>query len=133
MSCCCETTTTTDTTTAAILEAATRRIYVNQVGVEFTLTFKDGNGDLVDLTNATQVRLLLEDPDGNISEIDLTPEPDVDESDGVLTYETVETDLSVAGRWRYQGVATVGIGSPPDDIEYRTEPMVGFNVYPNLT
>lgn len=131
--CCCTPpadSTTSTTPSPSLLSAP--RIYVNEVGHAFILTFVDGEGNAVDLTNAQDVHLSLEGPDGDVADIDVTPQVDVDESDGILTYATVAEDLGQPGRWRYQGVATVDAGSPPEETIYRT-PVVGVNVYPNLT
>ena len=98
-------------------------IRVGDVGTTFEDTVKDQDGEIVDISTASNLDMIFRKPDDTpvVQTADLTG----DGSDGKMEYVTVEGDLDQAGEWQRQGLVEVGGGIWRTDIKK-------FRVYDNL-
>ena len=99
-------------------------VQVGSVGVPIELTIRDKRtGELVDLTDATVLKMRLRGPQGATLERTATaPSP----TNGVVRYVTVAGDLQYHGRNQAQAFATFDDGSMFPSSIYE------FDVGPNL-
>lgn len=74
--------------------------------IQLIVQFVDINGNVINLTGATSLKIKLEMPDGTTK--DFTASLYTDGSDGLIAYTTTTSDLSQVGYYYVQGKATVG-------------------------
>ncbi len=97
-------------------------IHVDDVGTLFSVTIKDENDTVVDVSSAT-VTFTFSKPDG--TQFNRTASLVTDGTDGNVKYNTVANDLDTHGRWKLQAFVDFGSTEWYSDI-YK------FTVYPNL-
>lgn len=99
-------------------------LHVGDVNVGIRLEVKD-DGVATDLSGATLKKILLQAPDGTVTEHDA--DFVTDGADGLIQYVTASADdLSVAGEWLVQGRLTM-----PTFIGHTSRHRL--RVFPNLT
>jgi len=90
----------------------TENIYLHQsdVGTEILITVLDFRTNLVvDLSSASTIKFLFQDPDGNTFSRD--GELYTDGLDGIVKYKTVEGDIDQSGKWEMQCYVTTSNGT----------------------
>lgn len=91
-------------------------IHVNDVGTAFRASFVDEEGEVIDLSAATAVKMWFEKPSetdgGDPETVEFDAELYTDGTDGIAQYVTEAEDLDRAGGWRVQGVAYFGATAP---------------------
>ncbi len=65
------------------------------------------DGEILDLTGATDLKVRLKKPSGQV--IEKTAALATDGSDGIIRYTSAEGDLDLAGKWTGEAVYTLGI------------------------
>ena len=70
------------------------------IGYAITVTIEDENGSAVDVSGASTLSMVLQDPSNNNTT--KTAVNNTDGTDGKIKYVTVSGDLDEAGRWRVQ-------------------------------
>lgn len=73
---------------------------LNDEGVNFLLTVRNQDNEIIDLSAVTVKKFLFRKPNNSILEV--VPDFDTDGTDGVLSYYTVTSDLDVIGIWEVQ-------------------------------
>lgn len=76
------------------------RIHDGDVGTVFTVTMKDEDGVVVDISSFTTRQLLYRKPDGTVDT--QTAAFVTDGTDGKITYTTAAGDIDLPGNWRIQ-------------------------------
>lgn len=76
------------------------------VGIAIVIAVADQDGNPVDLTTATSLKIRLGAPNGTFS--NKIAEFFTDGSDGQIVYTTVTGDLDQPGEYALQGVVTIG-------------------------
>lgn len=102
---------------------AANEIHVDDVGTKFNLTIKDDDGNIVDISTASNYDIIFRKPDGTILTKDAVFI--TDGSDGKIRYTTVAGDLDQYGKWSIQ--AFIDFGS----TEWYTD-VSPFTVYKNI-
>lgn len=102
---------------------AADEIHVDDIGVRFTVTIKDGE-DIVDVSSASLKQLLFQRPNGSI--LTKTASLFSDGTDGIIIYTTTSGDLSEAGNWKLQGYVEFGSSHYHSDV-------VTFRVHRNIS
>lgn len=103
-------------------------IHKGAIGLEFVATIKEkddkGNCVVVDVSTATDLYILLDDPDG--LGVQKTATLYTDGKDGKIVWATTLVgDLSVLGDWRIQGRVQIAGGDFYSNIDT-------FRVYDNI-
>jgi hypothetical protein len=80
---------------------STGKIYVGDSGTKLRLTVRDENGDIVDVSAATEILIFLTDPDGDV--VEYTGAVDTDGTDGKIKMITDEDTLHEHGTWSIRG------------------------------
>ena len=75
-------------------------VRLDNIGVAFTATIVDEDGDAVDVSGATTQQFRFYKPDGTT--VTETTGYGTTGVDGIITYTTVAGDLDVAGTWYVQ-------------------------------
>lgn len=99
-------------------------IHVSDVGTAFTITVKDEDDAVVDISSASTLQIIFKKPDG--STLVKTATLSGDGTDGKMEYTTVSGDLDDDGTWEIQGFVDLGSTSFYTNIST-------FKVYRNLT
>lgn len=87
---------------------ATSKVQEDSVGVIFTSTIKDQDGTIVDLSGASVIQFIFENPLGELLVVD--GETVNGGTDGQIQYVVESGDLGVPGSWKYQTrVAWTGV------------------------
>lgn len=82
-------------------------IQVNDVGTRIDITVKDQEGNVVDLTTSTDVKLKCLPPDGSSVKV-FDVSFNSDGSDGQVYYITQDSDINTTGTWELQVIVTFG-------------------------
>lgn len=99
-------------------------IHRGDIGTIFLATIKDENSSVVDISNATTLKLNFLPPNtDNVISKDATFY--TNGTDGKIKYVAQSGDLSVMGIWQMQGFISSPSGSWSSNIDT-------FKVYPNL-
>jgi len=81
------------------------KIYINSIGVTISVTCRDYDYNLLDLTTATVHEFIVKKPDGEevvwVATVSGTNKE-------ILTYTTIDGDLDCAGSYIIQGLISVG-------------------------
>lgn len=93
-----------------------QEIRVGDTGVKFQLTLTDPSGNVMDVSLANSVTLLLEQP-FNLGVKSFTMTNVTDGKDGQVAYVTQTGDIAVAGNWRMQVKAQMPSGTIHSDVE----------------
>ena len=101
------------------------RIHKGDVGTLFRFRTVDGDGNVVDISSATEIKFRFEKSGRDPVVFEVTGEFATDGSDGIIQYKTVSGDIDVEGYWRVQAFM-----SYPDN-QYHTS-KVAFSVWENL-
>lgn len=104
-------------------ECAMPTVQRESVGVAIVVKMLDEDGDPIDLSTATALKIRLLFPDGTGAEY--TADLYTDGADGALVYVTVEDDLEDVGVHKAQSFATV-------DGERKISTLSPFKVLPNI-
>lgn len=100
------------------------QIHYNDIGTVFRITLKDSiTGVVVDVSDATTLQIILQDPEG--TNITKTASFTTDGTDGVIECTSVDGDLDVEGDWKLQVFFANGSGSWHSNI-------TNFRVHANL-
>jgi len=83
--------------------------HVGDLGTQIQVTLTDGNGDPVDVSDATEKVMILQDPEG--TSVEKTATFATDGADGVVQYETVEGDFTMPGKHKVQARVTLPTGT----------------------
>ena len=84
-------------------------IHVGDIGTNIRLIVKDENDEIVDISVATSMTLILTKPSGTKTEY--TAEFYTDGADGIISYITVDGDIDEAGLYRAQGLVELDGGT----------------------
>lgn len=98
-------------------------IHVGDIGTYIVLIIKDENDEIVDVSGATAMTIVITKPSGTRTEY--TADFYIDGSDGCISYVTVDGDLDESGLYRAQGIVELDGGT------FNTS-IVSFKVYCNL-
>lgn len=103
-------------------------IHLDDVGTIFEITMQECNettdqNDIVDISQATVMQILLRAPDGGV--LTKTAIHSTDGTDGKMRYVTIAGDLDETGTWKIQGRVTLPTGTWSSDRQ-------SFKVYGNL-
>lgn len=98
-------------------------IHVDDVGIVFTITIKNENNVVVDLSAATTKEFHFQKPDGSM--LIRSGSFVTDGTDGGLQYMTQAGDLDQSGNWKYQIYLVISANVSYTDISK-------FKVFPNL-
>ena len=82
-------------------------IHLNDIGTEFRITIIDCASAAIDISSATSLNMIFKKPSGTTVTQTATA---YDATNGILTYTTVDGDLTEIGTWKIQAqvVATNG-------------------------
>lgn len=97
-------------------------IHENDIGTKLSIKVMD-DGNVVDISLATTLVILIRKPDGDI--LTVAAELETDGTDGVMYYITTPGDIDEAGNYKIQGRVTL-----PNGIFYTT--VGNFIVHCNL-
>ena len=98
-------------------------IRVGDVGTVFEDAVKDQDGEIVDISTASNMDMIFRKPDNTA--IVKTAVHTTDGTDGKMEYVTIADDLDQVREWQRQGLVEVGGGIWRTDIKK-------FRVYDNL-
>ena len=84
-------------------------VFEDDIGTTFTLTIKNRQGEIVDLSDATVKQIKFRKSNGII--LTKTAEFVTDGTDGKIKYVTIEDDLDTRGIWKVQGYIELPSGS----------------------
>jgi hypothetical protein len=101
---------------------AASEIHIGDIGTEFRITITEDSG-IVDLSSSTNITITFSRPDGTINSVSAGFY--TDGTDGIISYQSIEGDLTVAGMYKIQ--AKVEFSSQMYYSSIQT-----FRVYPNL-
>ncbi len=102
---------------------STAQVHVGDIGTLFTVTLKDHEDLVVDISSATTKLLVFEKPNGD--NLEKTALFTTDGTDGKLKYTTVSGDIDTAGSWRIQAKVVIPSGTFFSSVST-------FEVRPNL-
>jgi len=88
-------------------------IHVNDIGTRFLATIQD-NGDIVDVSNASIINMIIKKPDDEV--VHKTANLLTDGTDGKIYYDTIAGDLDEAGQYKLQGRVSLPSGTYYTDI-----------------
>lgn len=83
--------------------------HVGDLGTQIQVTLTDGNGDPIDLSDASEMVMILQDPEG--TSVEKTATFTTDGADGGVQYETVAGDLAMSGKHKVQARVTLPTGT----------------------
>lgn len=83
-------------------------IHKNDVGTRFTDTLYDENRQILDVSDATLMRITFRKPNGTT--VQKTAVHKTDGTDGKISYVTVTNDLDTVGRWSLQSYVETPLG-----------------------
>ena len=89
-------------------------IHVNDVGTTFTVTIKDQDDVVVDISGAIDYDLIFRKPDNTI--VTKTASLVTDGTDGKISYTFVDGDLDQYGLWHVQAFVDFGSTEWSSDI-----------------
>lgn len=98
-------------------------VHVDDIGTVFKATIKDEDGVVVDVSGASTMGLVFNQPDG--TPVYKTAVHATDGTDGVIQYTTVAGDIDQAGNWRVQGYVAIATSEFHSDVH-------AFRVHSNL-
>lgn len=98
------------------------QIHVNDVGTQLIMTVKD-DGEVVDISNASSLIVVLKKPDGESHQ--KTGTIYTDGTDGKMYYVSVNGDFNAAGNYKIQAIVTLNNGTFYSSIST-------FKVYCNI-
>lgn len=98
-------------------------IHTGDIGTTIILVVKDEDDEIVDISGATAMTIVITEPSGTRTEY--TADFYTDGADGMMSYVTVEGDIDEAGLHRAQGIVELDGGTFYTSI-------VSFKVYCNL-
>lgn len=101
---------------------ASEEIHVNDIGNTFTVTLKDGVGE-VNISTATTKSIIFGKPDGTT--LTKTAVFATDGEDGVIQYSSILGDLDIPGIWSIQAHVVLPTGNWRTDIAH-------FDVHGNI-
>lgn len=84
----------------------TAEIHVGDVGTSFRFLVRDEDGQVIDVSGATGMKIWLRKPNGDVLEFDGSLVNDG--TDGLIEYVTESGDLDAPGKWRAQAQVTYG-------------------------
>lgn len=79
---------------------AASKVQQDSIGVIFTSTIKDQDGTIVDLSDASVIEFIFDNPLGEL--LVVNGEAVNDGTDGQIQYVVQSGDLGVPGSWKYQ-------------------------------
>ena len=109
----------------AIVISCDFEIHVGDIGTIFEITLTDCE-DIVDVSSANILELIFKLPDNAETILTKTATLVTDGTDGVISYTTIEGDLSISGKWKLQ--AQIGF---PNSTSWKSD-IASFKVYSNL-
>jgi hypothetical protein len=83
-------------------------VHVDDVGTSLRCTIYDEDGEIVDLSDATELVIKLKSPSGVTSSKSASLY--TDGTDGIIEYITEDGDIDEEGKWQLQGYVEVGGG-----------------------
>lgn len=97
--------------------------HVGDHGTVFAIVCRDQNNQVIDISDATALKILFKKPDGTT--FSKTASFTTDGTDGSLQCSTTRTELDTEGKWRYQGwVEKVGWEGYTDVLKFDLDPVV---------
>ncbi len=99
-------------------------IHTGDYGTIFKLTIKDQDGAAINLSAATEKKIILKPPYSPVVIKDASF--DTDGTNGIIKYVTVDTDLATAGTWQIQAKVILPV------LGRRYSTIESFNVAGNL-
>lgn len=101
---------------------AANEIHLNDIGVQFLVTLKDGD-DVIDISSATTKQILLLKP--SLELLTKSATLYTDGTDGKLYYISESGDLNELGTWKLQCKVTIGTYTWHSDL-------ISFKVHRNI-
>ena len=95
----------------------------NDIGLPIVVKFIGSDGNILDITDATSIKILLEYPSGTVVSFDATLY--TNGADGKIVYATKTGELPEAGIHKAQGIVTV-------ESNVYASPLYRFQVYKTL-
>jgi hypothetical protein len=99
------------------------KVYLNDSGTAFRSTVVDEEGDVLDISGASELKMGFIKPDQTVVEFDA--ELVNDGTDGILQYVTADGDVDQVGRWQAQPYVVI------DGAKVHGE-IYKFRVYQNV-
>jgi hypothetical protein len=99
------------------------QIHVGDTGTGFQGVAKKGNGDIIDISDATLITMKITKPDD--TELIVNANFGTDGTDGIFRYETEASDLDIPGHYKLQAFLQTPDGAWRSNI-------ISFTVYPNI-
>lgn len=83
--------------------------HVSDIGTQIRVTLTDENGDPVNVSSATEMVIIIQDPEG----VSVEKEAGfyTDGTEGVIVYAIEETDFAVAGKYKIQARVVLPTGT----------------------